>query len=402
MPISEVAVWSAMLGGLFTLTAPAIAHALLSRSTASYQNLLFLVITGTSCVVMTGLPEAFLPGLPERLVMLLKASLGPLAGAIALNYLGIWLGGIREDVIVYRITAWGAGAVFLAAIGLAIVAAQVSSPDFRQLLAATAAVNMAAVVLGLVATIRAANLGDPLARWMVLACLCLAAMASGLYLRGLHVEGLGLGTWAFTAACTVAYFLMVTVLVISRDRESRRLARLAGLRNGADPATGLPTGSVLVSKVEDAFWRTARLRGDCTVVCLYLRNLYELGEAAGHGVEHQILAVTAARIRRAAGFRCVVGLSHPRCFVVVISGIKHRELVHATVLRLRSVVAPPFSVVGLDEARHHFTPRLGVGAMTFNPANAHPVDALNNAERLAMATVRAPQNLPEDDIQTVW
>jgi len=256
--------------------------------------------------------------------------------------------------------------------------------------------------LGIVVSVRAAALGDPLARWMVLACACLAAMTTGLYLRGLQVQGFGLGTWILTAAITVAYFLMATVLIIMRNREIRQLARLAGLHSGADPATGLPTGSVLLSKVEHAFWRTARFSGECTVVCLHLPNLYELGETAGHGVEHQILAAMAARIRRAAGFRCVVGLYHPRCFVVVISADKRRQFVNMTVLRLRHLVADPLSVVGLDGTRHEFTPRLGMGVVTLNPANAQPLEVINDAERQALGTASVPQRAPQDAVATVW
>jgi len=225
-------------------------------------------------------------------------------------------------------------------------------------------------------------------------------MTAGLYLRGLHIAGFGLGTWISTAAVTVAYFLMATALVIMRIRQSRQLARLASLKFGADPATGLPTGSVLLSKVEHAFWRTARFHGECTVVCLHLRNLYELGETAGHGVERQILAAMAARIHRAAGFRCVVGLYHPRCFVVVISADKRRRFVNMTVMRLRHLVADPLSVVGLDGARHDFTPLLGMGVVTLNPANADPLDAINEAERDALAQESAPQHASEYATET--
>ena len=391
-----------MLGGLLTLTALSFADAVFNRSRGAVQNLFFIIVTSASCVVMTGLPEVFFPGIPERALMVLKASMGPMSGAIALKYLGNWLGGMREDLMVHRITVWGSAVLFLGAIILALVAAQISPQDFRTLLLATAATNLVAVALGIVVSVRAAVLGDPLARWMVLACICLAAMTTGLYLRGLNVEGFGLGTWIFTASSTVAYFLMATVLIVMRNREIRQLARLAGLKVGADPATGLPTGSVLLSKVEHAFWRTGRINGECTVVCLYLRNLYELGEAAGHGVEHQILAAMAARIRRAAGFRCVVGLYHPLCFVVVFSSDKRPQLVDNAVARLRHLIAGPVPVVGLDGARHDFTPLLGMGVITLNPERADPLATINDAERQAMEHQSTPRRAKEDAIATVW
>jgi GGDEF domain-containing protein len=261
---------------------------------------------------------------------------------------------------------------------------------------------MAAVVVSLVATTRAALLGDPLARWMVLACLCLAVFVAGLTVRALQVEGFGVGTWIVTAIFTLAFFLIVSTLTFVRGRENRKLAHLAGLQFGADPATGLPTGSVLLSKVEHAFWRTARSRGECTVVCLNLHNLYELGEAAGHGVEHQILAAMAARIRRAAGFRCVLGLYHPRCFVVVISADKSQQSVNSTVGRLRALVARPLWVVGRDYGRHEFTPLVGIGVVTANPQDTDPFEAISNAERQALGSQREPKSTQEEFAPTTW
>ena len=389
-----------MSGGLLTLVATALADTLFSRNLNSWRNLLFVLIAGASCVILTGLLEVLFPGLSSRVVMLLKLSTGPLSSVVALSFLGIWLGGMREDVIVHRITAWGYSTLFFFALALGALAVQSSSQDFHQLLQASAAITLVAVLLGLIATVRAAMLGDPLARWMVLACVCMAVMTAGLYSKGLGVEGFGLGTWILTAVCTVAYFLIATALIITRIRQGRRLARLARLQLGADPATGLPTGSILLSKVEHAFWRTARFGGDCTVVCLHLRNLYELGDAAGHGVEHQILVAVAARIRRAAGFRCVVGLYHPRCFVVVISSDKSRQFVNMTVSRLRHLVADPLSVVGLDGARHNFTPDLGMGVVTLNPANATPLEVINDAERQALGPASAPKRVAQDAVTT--
>jgi GGDEF domain-containing protein len=392
-----------MVGGLLTLAALAMLDTLSARSIASVRNLLLVVMTGTTCMVVTGLPEVFWPGIPERVLVVIIVTLVPLSGALTLKYLDIWLGGAEEDVLVHQLIARGAGMQFFAALALGLLATQVSSQYFHQLRAATTVICVAAVLLGFVVTIRSALLGDPLARWMVLACVCLAAMVAGLALRGLDVKGYGVGTWIATALCTVGYFVIVTGLAILRNRQNRKLKRLAGLKVGADPATGLSTGSVLLSEVERAFWRTARMNGECTVVCLHLSNLYELGEAAGHGVEHQILAAMAARIRRAAGFRCVVGLYHPRCFVVVISGHQRRQYVNLTVARLRVLIAEPLSVVGRDQTRHDYTPRLGVGVVTVDPANADPLEVINKAERLALVPLETPpQSGSQDNIATAW
>ena len=410
MNASEVAVWSIMVGGLLVIAAASAADLWYSRTIGAVRNLLFILTTGTSCVLVTGLPEVFFPELPARLMMFLKVSLGPLGGAIALTYLGIWLGGMREDALVYRLTSWGGMALLALTLVLAGLGAIVSTEDFRRLLWGAAAVNMAAAVLALIATLRASILGDPLARWMLLACALLAAGLAGVYARGLSVPGLGLGTWALTALCALGYYFIASALVVIRNRNERRLQRLSRLQVGADPATGLPTGSNLLSEAEHVFWRTARTHGQCTVVCLHLRNLYELGQAAGRGVEHQIQVAMAARIRRAAGFRCIVGLYHPRCFVVVISADPKNVYVDATVTRLRQLVAQPLSVVGANQARHDFMPQLGVGVVTVNPAETKPLESINEAERMALGpklgsgrTNRAqPATTTQDLIATRW
>jgi GGDEF domain-containing protein len=387
MLISEIAVWSAMLGGLLTLLALSLVDALGNRTVGSVRNLVFVVITGASCVLVTGLPEVFFPHLPARLLMVLKASLGPLAGAMALYFLGNWLGGVREDTLVHRLTAWGGALVLLAALVLAVVGSQTEATHFTSLLLVAAAVNMVPVLLAALAVWRAARLGDPLARWMGLAVACLAATVCGIYLRGLQVPGFGLFTWVLTAVFTVAFFIVSTVLVFIRNQQNRQLARLSRLQAGAEPATGLVTGSALLSQVEHVFWRTARRQGECTVVCLYLSNLYEMAEPSGHGAEHQILATMAARIRRAAGFRCVVGLYHPRCFVVVLSTDKHAAPAGETVDRLKSMATQPVAVVDEAETYQAFVPRVGLGVITVNPVSAVAMDVLNGAERQAMALV---------------
>ena len=387
MPVSEIAVWSAMLGGLLTLAGVALGDVLASRSVGSVRNLLFVLVAGVSCVVITGLPEVFFADLPARLLMVLKASLGPLAGAMALYFLGNWLGGVREDALVHNLTALGGTAILLVALALTAVSSQVDPTDFPALLMLAATVNLVPVLLGLVAVVRAAKLGDPLARWMGVGMVCLAAATVGLYAKGLDVPGLGLAVWLGTAVLTLAYFLIASVLGLVRNRYNRRLARLSRLEGSAEPATGLPTGAALLAEVEHVFWRTARRGGVCTVVCLHVSNLYELADVPGQGAEHQILTTLAARVRRAAGFRCVVGLYHPRCFVVVLAADKLGQATLEALTRLRSSVAMPMSVMDARQAYQPFKPALGMGVVTIEPAGSTPMDVINQAERRALAEV---------------
>jgi GGDEF domain-containing protein len=382
-----------MMGGLLTIALVALADLLLSRSLASVRAMVFVLLLGGSAVLMTSLPTVLFPELPDLALLTLQASLGPLCGAMSLTYLALWLGVAVEDRVVHYLLSWGAVAQVIVAATLAawVALAKVHQPElYLQVGAIASAFGLA---MGIAAAVRAKYLGDQLAGWMVLACFFLAGMVLGLYAYRLVPARFDWQTMAITVFCTIGHFLVVTALAVRRNRHNRQIQRLAGLARGADPATGLPTGSVLLSKVDDAFWRSARRNGECTVVCVHLGNLYELGEKAGHSVDQQILSAVTARIRRAVGFRCVVGLYHPRCFVIVISGLRQESLVARSLDRIKMVLDKPLSVVGLDEAFHVFTPRYQLGVVTVAAATADPVTVVDEAERLSLRS--APRTAAE-------
>lgn len=383
MDTLEIVVWSAMLGGLLTLAVTFLADVLMNRNIASWRGLAFVLLTGTSCMLMTGLPEVLFPGMPVVLVQILKSCLGPLSAALALSYLGLWLGS-TEDWVVRAAVRWGPPALIAATVFLVMLPLVQDNPDPMRLVAVTAPINGVGVILATVASIRAARMGDQLARWMVAACFFLIVMVGGLYTHDLLLAHFGPGALIFIAFSTVAFFLVTTAMGIQRNRQTRHLQRLAGLSSGIDAATGLPKGSVLLTKVDDAFWRSARLQRECTVICLHLRNLYELAEIAGHTTDQQILSMLSARMRRAVGFRNVVGLYHPRCFVVVISAVKQAEMVDRLVVRLRYVLDSPLTVVGIEGGQYSFTPRYGLGIVTVPAASADPATIIDQAERLAL------------------
>jgi diguanylate cyclase (GGDEF)-like protein len=383
MDITEVVIWSAMLGGLLTLLTVAVADVWMNRSTAAWRGLFFVALAGSSAMLLTGLPEALYPQHHEVAIQVLKALLGPLSGALALTYLGMWLGPAADDPVVHYVVRWGSPFLIFSALVLVATYSISAQSDALSVVAITAPINGLGVVLALTASIRAALLGDRLARSMVVACLALAGMVGGLYLH--ELAWIRMNVWAniATAFCSVSYFLIVTGLSLQRHRQHRKLKRLAALAQGSDPITGLPTASILLSKISDAFWRSARLKRECTVVCLHIHNLYELGEAAGHHVDQQILVTLTARIRRAVGFRNVMGLYHPRCFVVVISAAQQREAVDHILHRIQLVINQPLEVLGLDAQFHSFTPRFGLGVLAVDSTTADPATTLDQVEQLA-------------------
>jgi len=396
METSELAVWSVMLGGLLILATVATAFALVQRSANALRFLLFVGLTGASSLMRTGLVEALLPDFPPLLLDLLKVCAGPLSAALVIRYMAIWLGLPEVDPYVHRVAVWGSGAMLLSALLLGLLVLTQPEPAIPRLLRASAILTAIATLIGLLSSLRAALQGDPLAGWAAVAAASLGVALFGLYARSVDLPGFGLGTWMLTAACMLLYFLLASMVAVLRIREAQQLDRQAQLAAGTDVATGLPTGSVLLAQVGQALRRTARLQGESTVVCLSLANLYALGETAGHGVEQQIQASLAARIRRAAGFRCVVGLYHPLCFVVVFATDKRRDHVVRTLARLRALVSQPLRVVGHDGTRHVFRPSVGVGMVSPVAAGARALDVINEAERMALSAAPARPDASRD------
>ena len=384
MSNGELVVWAGMTGAIALLCLVAIADCLAQRTLAAARGLAFLVTMGGSAVVLSGLVEQMMPGLDPAATLPLRAAIGPFSGALALTYLGVWLGAGQDEPL----TRW---IVLIASLILVVVGCALAVFGGRAgetvTMTASALLTLSMVPVALFVSARGAWLGDALARWMVVACASLGVSVAGLYARSLAVPGLGLPFWSATAFATVAYFLIVIALTIQRNREVRQLRRLANGLSTQSFDIAMPQGSQLLPKVAEAMWRSQRLERPCVVAAIAVRNLYELGDELGHGVEAQILAVLAARIRRHVGFRNVVGLYHPRCFVLAVSpgqDPRRGELLVETLLRsVRERVR-----VGPPGQRFDFWPSVGMGVVeATQSAGQPPIDALsaiNRAEQLAL------------------
>ncbi|MET4579722.1 hypothetical protein [Ottowia thiooxydans] len=398
MSLSEIALWSALAGGVFTLFTLTLSLFLSDRrSPGTLRNVMFVLAIGVSVILVCGLPETLFPHLNTLAWRVAKVSVGPLSAALTLSYLNLWMGGSREDKVVHHLLLWGSRAMLLAGLALAGSAALMPDQQYSQVLATAAVLNLMAVVLGIGVTLRASVLGDPLAGWMAIACVILFFMTSGLYLRALDVP-LGLGVWAFTAASTLAYFLLTSILVSLRNHENRRLSQLARLDPTVEPITGLPSGASLVSKVEHTLWLAGRKQNRSTVICVYLSNLYELADTVERGADSQILPVMAARIRRIVGFRCVVGIYHPRCFIIVQDTDRHRERSSSVLPRLRTLLPQAMQVLGPDAQTHTFHPEIGIGVVETAATSSKVLDVLHEAERQAQYSTPVES---EDNIVTV-
>ncbi len=396
MQAFEVAIWSAMAGVLLTLAIAATLDVATRPSLPAARSWLSLLLTGGACILMSGLPEALWPSWNQIDWLPLKATLGPLCGALAMTYLGHWSGLRSEDRLVRRMMGPGAS-VLIAGTFLLLGLVVVGVPADTVLLL-TAAVNSLAVLMGVLIAVRSVTLGDQLSRWMVLACLCLAQMTAGLYAKGLGMD-MGNPYWALTACATVGYFTTVIVLVRMRNRQLRRLRRqAAGQMPSMDPLN-LPCGAQLVTRVEDALWRSQRMGRPCLVVAVSVSNLYAYREPPVLDPAGEILVALSARIRQLVGFRNVVGLYHQRCFVLALSAVQdpqRAELVTERVLReLRMSVN-----VGPDPLSLPFQPEVAIGVVEMPAGNddAVAVRVINLAEQLALHA----HDEPERALRRTW
>lgn len=396
MQALEVAIWSAMAGVLLTLFIAATLDVATRPSLSAARSWFSLVLTGGACILMSGLPEALLSTWNRVDWMPLKATLGPLCGALAMTYLGHWSGLRREDQLVRRMM--GPGAAVLVAGTFVLLGLVVAGVPAHTVLLLTAAINSLAVLMGVLIAVRSVTLGDQLSRWMVLACLCLAQMTAGLYAKELGMD-MGNVYWTLTACATVGYFATVIVLVRMRSRQLRRLRRQArGQMPLMDPLN-LPCGVQLVTRVEDALWRSQRMGRPCLVVAVSVSNLYAYRESPVPDPEGEILVALSARIRQLVGFRNVVGLYHQRCFVLAISAVQdpqRADLVTERVLReLRMSVN-----VGPDPLSLPFQPEVAIGVVEV-PARtdeAAAVQVINLAEQLALHA----HDEPERALRRTW
>ena len=272
--LAEIIIWSSMMGALLLLMLVAAIDVLRLGNIAAWRGLSFVVLTGVSSIIMSGLPEYLLGITDERLLLPAKVTMGPLSAALTIYYLGIWFGQGFEDRFLRRLVVYGSSMTLLAAIAMGVWAATTYDDSPHTLLAISGGINVLSAVIAAAAAVRGTMLGDKLARWLLLASLFLTVLVLGLYSKGMKIDA-SPWVWAITALCTVGYFLVVTTVTLIRNQSIKRLNRLARGNNLTDEITGLPIGSMLLSKVDDALWRSYRLESESAIVAL-LRFNYEL------------------------------------------------------------------------------------------------------------------------------
>jgi GGDEF domain-containing protein len=359
MSQQEFFIWSAMTGAISLMAIFALADIVRTRLVAAWRGLAFVLLTGGGAVLMTGLPEFVFQLADSRVLLAAKATVGPLSGAASLLYLVHWLG-IKAGERIHTMVMLIAVLIVAAALVVLLVHLMTSGLAPATLIGYAAAINCVPILLGLAISLRSALLGDPLAWWMTAACILLVCFATGLYAHGLGLD-IGLIGIVLTAVCTLLYFVSVSVLMQMRNATHKQLKNLLRTDTSKSLVTGLPIGSALIEKVDDAIWRNARFGYDCAALGICLQNLYELNDRGGRDVEIEIHTRTIARLRRAVGFKDVVGHMDARYIVVLVSGVKDTAAVEQLAQSIFHVLQRPMRVGAFLAESYMHVPEISIG-----------------------------------------
>ncbi len=382
MDTIEVFIWSAMTGALFLILLAVLGDWLLGRNEGALRNVLFVSFTGMMVVMMTGLPEHLWQISDPQYLLPLKVSVSVLVCAFGLSNLAYWLGIGHEDALVGYLAKWGTNLCAVYGIALFIWTDANAPSDHWYVYLASGIACMMVAVLGLVITLRAAQLGDTLALKMSGACICLGIFIFTLYAENMRYVN-GVLVACVTSLAVMLYYLIVITLTVRRVTQYRKLDRLAHGMASNDPVTDLPIGAVLVSKVDDALWRATRHARGSMVMAIWIGNLYALGESVGREVEQEIRLILTARLRRTVGFRHAVGLYHPRCFLVAIAATREASVVQGLAMKSYQTMSAPMIVGTAIGKPYKFTPDLGVAIVRVSPQGAMATQVMDQAERLA-------------------
>lgn len=402
MPLSQSLIWSALFGALLAVAAFTAARVVMApRSRGAWRGLTYVLLISAVLAVHSNLAYGLWQLPPSRKAQAwLQVFVGPLAAGVTLFFLGKWMGALRSDRLLRYATQRGGLLLSVCALVLAGFGLAQTQATLVQWLWPVAAISLVGALLGVLACLRALVLGDRLARWMLVACTILMVMTISMYAYSLRLLDAGAFLAGLTSLTALVFFVMATVLVDERNRDTRRLARLAGADFSTEPATGLAMGASFVLQVEHEFWRMRRRSGECAVLCAYLHNLRDVGNAAMDATsEYQILVAMAARVSRAAGVRATVGLYHPQCFVVVIDVDRNRGLPELVQQRLHTLACEPMAVQQADGSTYTFEPQVSLAATTVTVAGTQ--NALKVLNTIEAAAKRASPLAPQSEIDTL-
>lgn len=381
--LGEALIWAAAGGGVITLCLVVGLDFARHRSKASLQLMVYMLVFGACALLMGGLPGPLWPGWEGRSLHIAQALAGPFAATLAIALLRVWVGAGNRDRMTYSALTFGVVVMTAGLAALLILAIRWTEQEMQGFFHAAALLSAGAIVLGTLASSRAAVLGDRLAWRMVLGCV-LAALVTGAL--NAKLLGMGLCGWPLrllTAGGVLLYLIVIAWTVMQRGAQYRRLKMRPGTATEMDALTHLPVGASLLARIDEGLRRSARFQRDCAVVAVSIDNLGELGSHGGHELRNGAALTLASRIRAKVGPRDVVGMYHPGCFIVVVAAMQSPANVRKLGLRLAASLREPMALTGMTFETCVFKPDVGVGVIRMAAGKGDSSLALGEAETVA-------------------
>jgi GGDEF domain-containing protein len=384
MSAAEIIMWSVATGAMAMVVFVGLFDALVTRTMAAFQLLVYLIGCALVVSLLGGLPDALCdPAWPDCRIWLLDAEvlMAPLCGALGCYGLSQWLYASRRDrtirvaLEIMTVSALVGGPLCL-----------LLPPTFR--LPTSAALSITTMAFALWLTVRAAQRGDSLA-WGLASGFLLALPAQiGLYQIALAGSRPSLGLQASVAIASIVSTGLTGLVIWRRTRQIRHLYQ--SRVPDRDPVSGLLNGLTMLQKIIASQLNRRRNGGDGALMAVMLFNPEQLLSQIGHTGLNELYTELALRTRRHTGIINPAGRYYDRCFLVLFETM-HSPLWLAKVsLRTAASLRVPIELTSLAGEKILVRADVGIGII-------HVAEGARNVDELvheAQAVATVARSLP--------
>ncbi len=376
----EPLIWSAQAGAYAMLLLVSVGIAGIHRTTAAYQQLVWLAICFLMNICINGFVKNVSPALSDTAFQTLRVAAGPFGTAISLLGLRNWLDLRRRHRRMS--TSLVAMAIASMVAGLACF-----TMDADRQFATSGWIALATGLGAAGVCMWAGLLGDRLSWLMAFASVILMAATGIEY--GLATQSVagteGHGLQVISAFTIVVGMLMISALIWLRSHNEYESLRRNITSTEYDPTTQLYNGKTLIQKIGHAQARLKLRAEQGMILAVVVTGLDALTAQIGSGGVHELLMRAGARVRKDAGLINPVGRYFDACFVVLIETMNDREDIHRLVNTLQQSFRQPMDIRGLHGETQSVTLQVGIGLARLS----HQSDissVLQRAENAALAS----------------
>ena len=376
MNTAETIIWSAAAGSIGLVVLLGAADALVSRSRASVQSLVYLTACWLFFTLLSGLAATMLPSPHASWLHTAQVLIGPLCGGLGTYGASQWLAAARRDRLT-DLSFRTVSTLCLAGGPLCLLLA----PGLQLPASAGLAVLSLSVTLWL--AVRAAQQGDRLAWGLAGGCLLTLPLQLGLYWLVLNTSRPSVLLQGGVALLGLLSVSLIAVTLWLRNHQDLEI-RHAG-QSRRDPTTQLYSSVVLVQKILRAQRRLTRTRRDGAIMAVRVFEPERLLDQVGQHGLNEIYAQLARRMQRHTGVVNPAGRYYDRCFVVLIESLHSPGWIRTMGLRVASSLRRPLEINALNGERIRISADISVGMVHLTGAGRDVAQLLHEAEEMAAA-----------------